>query len=340
MSEYKSYILSENEIDVWDEFVDKSPYGTIFHKYEWLKIAEEHAGMKFLPVAVNKGNTVVSLLPLFIKNKYGFRLLLSPPNSCAIPHLGPVFNIPATNRYVYEKTYINIIDAIIEFVEVKLGFDYIRIIHTPQIFDIRPYLWEKYNVNPNFTYILNLKNKNEEIYKKFYTSIRNNIKNAKKNRDILISHCMEHSYDTLSLVKERYSEQNRSFKVSENYIKNLMNSSFAQNIESVSLIHNGNLIAGTIDLMDRNHICSWLGTVNRKMNITGAGELLLWETLKEYRNKGYTTYDLVGANTRHLCDYKAKFGPDLVQYFVVYKASVKGKLALKLMNFYKKGSYD
>jgi hypothetical protein len=38
-------------------------------------------------------------------------------------------------------------------------------------------------------------------------------------------------------------------------------------------------------------------------------------------------YDLVGANTKRLCEYKAKFGGDLVPYYVVESAGFGMDLA-------------
>jgi len=33
--------VKESESEKWDKIVDTSPYGTIFHKWKWLKIVEK-----------------------------------------------------------------------------------------------------------------------------------------------------------------------------------------------------------------------------------------------------------------------------------------------------------
>ena len=340
MSEYKTYLLGENDIDFWNEYVDRSANGTIYHRYEWLKIAEDHTGMRFLPVAVNKGNALVCLIPLFHQKKYGFRIVLSPPNACAIPHLGPVFIIPSTNRYNYEKTYIEIFDVVIRFVEQKLGFDYIRIIHNPDIVDLRPYIWKKFSIKPNYTYIFDLSKSSEEIFDNFHKTTKTAIRRAQKYSSIFLSNDQKYIIDILSMVNKRYKEQNRIFKITENYINQLLDSTLSGNIEATAIVHNGSIIAGSIDLVDKVNMYGWIGSVKREENISGAGEYLLWININEYQKRGYLTYDIVGANTKHLYNHKAKYGARLVQYFVVSKSSGKGKMALELMKLFGKANND
>ena len=50
----------------------------------------------------------------------------------------------------------HILDEIIHFAEKQIGFDYFRIIHTPAIRDMRPYVLNEYSVEPKYTYIFNL----------------------------------------------------------------------------------------------------------------------------------------------------------------------------------------
>ena len=46
-------IIDDSEL--WDRTVDQSPYGLLFHKWDFLKIAEKHTGWKLLPYGVYKG---------------------------------------------------------------------------------------------------------------------------------------------------------------------------------------------------------------------------------------------------------------------------------------------
>ena len=334
MSEFRPYILDEKEIKIWDDFVSRSPHGTIFHRLEWLRAAEKHSKNRFIPVAVKKGNHIVCLLPLFMKKKYRVRVLMSPPDSCGIPHLGPVFNIPVTNRYNHENTYLEITDSFISFIEKKIGFDYFRIIHVPDIVDMRPYAWNGYNIRPWYTYRFDLTAGSEKIYQGFHSTTKNSLNKTLYNDTISISWERKYATIILSLVEKRYKEQNREFNIGNGYFHDLVRSSLNENIEPLAVLYNGNIIAGDISLVDRKNAYAWLGTVNRPADLRGGGELVLWENVKDYSQRGLKTYDFVGANTRHICRHKSKYGADLVMYFEIYKTSSLGSFALKVFNLY------
>ena len=86
MSEYRTYILDEKDLGLWDDYISRSEGGTIFHRLEWLKAAAEQSKTKFIPVAVKKGNDIVCLFPVYFNIKYGLRILLSPPNRCYVSY--------------------------------------------------------------------------------------------------------------------------------------------------------------------------------------------------------------------------------------------------------------
>ena len=318
-------------MEYWDEYIARSSNGTIFHTSEWLKAAESHANMKLLPVVVRKGDHIVCLLPLFYRRRYGFRILMSPPNLCAIPYLGPAFIIPSSNRYKYEQTYIDVIDEIILFAEKNIGFDYLRIVHPPDVIDMRPYTWKKYYVHPRYTYIFDLTAKTEELYNHFHSTTKNAVKKAITNENIVISGNIKYAQDVLTLVRKRFEAKKIRFQISDRYFQQLMNSSLSDNIESVAILHNDRIVAGDIALTDKKNAYAWIGSVSRDGNYPGIGELVLWEKIKEFAGRGYLTYDIIGANRRDIRKHKAKYGARLADYYVVEKTSMKGSIALQLM---------
>ena len=79
--------LSHEEYPQWDQFVDKSPHGTVFHYSWWLEAA--CPDFKILAVRDEKGR-IVAGLPLPFRRRAGLRLLHSPPLT---PYLGPIFDL-------------------------------------------------------------------------------------------------------------------------------------------------------------------------------------------------------------------------------------------------------
>jgi hypothetical protein len=334
MSEYRTYIVDEKDLGFWDDYISRSEGGTIFHRLEWLKAAADHSHMKLMPVAVAKGKDIVCLMPLFFKKKFGLRILLSPPNRCGISYMGPVLNIPSSDRYKYEWTYISILDEIIHFAEKEIGFDYFRIIHTPAIKDMRPYVWKGYSFIPKYTYIVDLSKGYDTIHSAFSKAARNKLRKVPDNNHVSILRGPQHADAILSLAEERSHDQGIKFRIHAGYIQKLVESSFAANIESVAAMHEGKTIAGSIDLIDGKNVYAWIGSASKEEIVPGVGELILREKIKDFHNRGFTSLDLVDANIRRLCRHKSRYGADLVNYFEVYKTSLKGKIALGLSGRY------
>jgi len=82
-------IVTEREI--WDTFIDESPSGLLFHRWDFLKITERHTGYTTHPFGIYKGEELVAAFPIFCKRKGGLSVALSPPPMQAvIPYLGIV----------------------------------------------------------------------------------------------------------------------------------------------------------------------------------------------------------------------------------------------------------
>src|SRR5512136_214386 len=73
----------------WDLAVDASPHGTLFHKWKWLKLMEEHGGGKLYPL-VMKDHEFTAMIPIFFK-KGAVKTAFSPPPHFSVLYLGPIF---------------------------------------------------------------------------------------------------------------------------------------------------------------------------------------------------------------------------------------------------------
>lgn len=66
MSKVKVKIADENDLEKWDESVDSSVHGTIFHKLDWLHAAAEKTKTALLPLMGFRGQDAIALFPVFI----------------------------------------------------------------------------------------------------------------------------------------------------------------------------------------------------------------------------------------------------------------------------------
>lgn len=335
MSRYSIRVIDDSERQAWNDFIEKSEQGTVFHKYEWLKILEKHSNYSLVPIVVFKGDVQICAIPLFKKTILSVKILLSPPNGCGIPYLGPVFIPDSQKQYKKEKTYFYAIDEAFDFIFNELGFDYIRVVCSPYCDDLRPFLWKGCIVKLNYTYKIDLSQGKESIYRGFDKRIREGIRSAEKYNNIIVREDdIEDIYRILTLVKERYALQGRKYKVEENYIRDIINSSLKEHVRIITAEINGETIAGSITLCYKEKVQDWIGATTPKEKVTGLNELLHWRIIQQAVDANFRYFESIGANTRHLCDHKSKYNPELISYHVVEKTSLKGKLAFNVFNLF------
>jgi len=329
MSGYKIRILDEAESDTWDDFIDRCEGGTIFHKFAWLKAAGKHTKFSLIPLVVFKGDSLICAFPFFTKKNFSLKVILSPPNGCGIPYLGPVLALPASNQYKLEKFYFGLVDAIINFLKKVIGFDYIRIVLTPYISDTRPFIWNGLNVRPNYTYIISLKDDINIIFNNFDGRIRTMIRKFEKNKDCNIQKGdFEDFFKLLNIVQRRYKLQGIKYKVSKKYLSDLLDSNLSESFMFLGAFRNEELITGNILLRYKNNLHHWIGGVKVNENIAGINESIHWSAIKEHSQINLNHYELIGANTRHLCDHKSKYSPKLLPFYTVEGSTWKGRLGL------------
>ena len=157
---------SPKELEEWDDCIDLSIQGSIFHKIGWLKAAAKHTNTKLFYIVGCYNNKPMVLFPLFYKKIFFFNLLFSPPYGSGIPWMGPVLLDAKLPQYKKEDIQYSFIINMIDFIsnDICSRIDYKRIISPRNLKDMRPYIWNDYNVTPSYSYLVSLKLDEEEIF--------------------------------------------------------------------------------------------------------------------------------------------------------------------------------
>jgi len=83
----------------------------------------------------------------------------------------------------------------------------------------------------------------------------------------------------------------------------------------------GEYLTGLIVLYSNDAAYYWEGGSRATYDDVSVNSLLHWAIIRDIVDdaalESVDRYDLVGANTRRLCRYKAKFSPSLVPYYIV-----------------------
>ena len=315
----------------WDNFVDNSYNGLLFHKWDFLKTVEKHSQMKLFTYGIYKGKELVAIFPLFLYSKYGLKFLLSPPPKTLIPELGFLVKDNFLNHKQHKKE--EILRLIVENInsEIKKYNPIITNLKLTQgLYDVREFLWKNYRAIPQYTYIIQLDTPLNNIWNNLKKSARNGIRRAEK-MNITIKKTINIE-DLLAKLEKRYISQGLKFPaISKDYLKELAKQ-FTDNIESYYVVsENDKMLTGKIIIKFKSKYLNWIGDFKIE-GYPGLQEYVMWEFIKKAKEEGFKVFDMVGADVKRLCLFKNQFNPTLSLHFLIEKLSFVGKL-IKILYF-------
>jgi hypothetical protein len=315
-------IIEDREL--WDRTVDGSPYGLLFHKWDFLKTVEKHTGWKLLPYAVYKGELLLSLFPLFYKKDIILKSVFSPPPGSCIPYLGPtmsaIYNeVKLSTRESHLQTVVDEVSAEIR----KLSPSFVYVQMPPAFRDIRPFKWNGYEEHSNFTYFIALDRPVEEIRNGFDQTLRRTIKKLDGMKLELRQVTDTEAF--CNIVSRRYAEQGLTSPIpGPGYLKDLL-MAYPDNVRMYSLYHEEEVVSSIVISLYKGRMTLWMGNARPggSGGINGANDYMLWSLLRKAKEEGCTEYEIQGGGDRRLWQYKSKYNPRLE---ISYAATRKDEL--------------
>lgn len=309
---------------LWDDFVEASPYGLLFHRWDFLKLIEKHSGYQLLPYGIFLGKELICVFPLFLRKYLGLKMVFSPPPQTAVPYLGPVM-APAydTVRQRRKENYMSIVADEIEEQILQLSPSYTHFVAMPGLMDVRHFKWNGYTAESLFTYTIDLTRPLDDIWRGFGKDCRERIRDFSKT-----SFTQEESGDLdtfYRLSRDLYGQQGLSLPLlGQPYLEEVMGR-FPDHLKMYFLKRDGEIvdIEGTYAYKDRFKLL-W-GISNEKFR--GHQEYHTWDLVKKAKERGFTEFEIVGANTRRISHYQSKFNPSMSMYFSIQKMNAIGNMA-------------
>ena len=319
----------------WDEFVNRVPEGTVFHRWRWLKQMETHSGCQLLPLVGYFEGKIVGVFPIFYQKKGFFRAIYSPPPRMAMPYLGPLTDLDELRQDEREKLVFEFINLVNTYITKKINPAYIYFSFVPEFIDVRQFKWDGYLVEPVYNYQLDLKNEKETIFKAFRRSVKKSI-NKEKKRLVITKGNMGDLKKIFTAIEGRYADQKMSLPFDFDYVRDIC-VDFKNNIDILVAKEDDKFIGGALKISFQNKSLDWIGdTKNKDYSVN---ELLHWRAIENAMDQSKTIYEFVGANTPRLLDFKAKFNPALVVGFSAKKANLIGLLVEKLYFLFAKRKF-
>jgi hypothetical protein len=306
----------------WDAFIDINIHALVFHKWDFLKTVEKYTKFNLLTYGIYYDTQLIGVIPLFFNKTFDVKMIFSPPPRAGIPYLGfLLFNeFDSFKQDKKEKFLFSITkDMNSTFKEKKI--DYISLSLTPEIIDIRPFQWSNYEVQLNYTYMIDTSIDLERIWNNIKKDTRKKIKEAQNaNIKIIYTEDCTKIYEKL---QERYKNQNIHIPlISHEYLEELKQF-FPNNIFFKLAVLDDKIVGSDIVIRYNHKHIDWLGGVRPEVEYP-VNELLIWDSIEKCKENNITQMDMAGANHKYISEFKSQFNPKIVPTFQLTKKNIKG----------------
>ncbi len=311
--------------ETWDTFIDASPSGLLFHRWDFLTITEQLTGYTALPYGIYKGDELVAVCPLFCKRSCGLSIVLSPPPLQAIvPYLGLVMGRDYTTAKQSKKE--STLQVVAEGLREGLGNlapDYLSMKLVPGFRDIRQFIRDGYRIRINYSYVINLAPPLETLWENLNGKLRTNLRKFESD-----GYYMEEGNDLgpfYEAVGRRFSQPEMNIPmVTRQYFEDIFRA-YPEHVRVYHLYDRNGALKGVGTTQEYKRYILWVG--GPKIDGTSANEYLQWLLLRDAKGKGFLEFENTGANNPNLNMHKAKYNPALSIYLEVSKKNGAGKVA-------------
>lgn len=313
---------------LWDKHIEDSAYGTLFHKWDFLKIIEKHSESKLYPYGVFRGDELTCLFPLFVKQFMGLRMIFSPPPGLAVPYLG--FAMVSTYDRLKQRrkeSYINSVADEMEEEIKKLHPNFVYMSTVNRFPDVRPFRWNGYEVQMNYSYVIDLKRPLDDIRNDFDAGLKSAI--AVSEKLPLSVRPAEDVDQFYSAMQSRFRSRRETPPVaSKEYLRDVLKA-FPDNIK-INFLYNGNDIVvpfASYQYKKRSGFWVWLA---RPDEVFHSSEFCAWDLIKAKKAEGMESLEMPGAGIRSQYMLKSRFNAPLVYNFSVYRKDLAGRMGESL----------
>jgi hypothetical protein len=308
--------LTPEEYSLWDDLVERSPQGTIFHTSSWLILISKYFNNQFKIVGCFHGKDLIGGCSLFFYSLFMGRLTYVSSTCDFTQYGGFVISEKSYKIRENEKYHFFIIQKICDYIhEKKFDRNYIEITNSPGLKDIRPFIWGGWTSEVLYTYYINLQKNPEQTISK---DIRKKI-----------NYCNEHSitvkkssnadvhYNLLSKVFQRqhYELPPRDFFRDAMELLERENRGEMWIAESPS----GDIIASRIVLWDTKRAYAWSAASDPDFEKREGNAFLLFNIIQKFKERGFKEIDVMQANMPRLKFFITGFNPDLSPNYKIYK---------------------
>jgi hypothetical protein len=312
------------DLSEWADALPSSGF-EVFQTPDALEVLDAHTDSKLHLYGVFNGDHPVALFPLFVMDRPVGRTVFSPPPDFSVPRMGPILNPNSPKRSKRERINQTLVEGVLDELDGDASTTLFRVLAPLEYEDPRPFQWRDMTVDPKFTYVVRMEDSTEDVLSNFSRSLRREMTSL-ADLDVTIEReGLDAALRVYDDVVDRYEDQDETAPMTRGFVRDLVRKLNDRVRVYVAREDDGDrYLGGIIALYSNDLAYYWQGGVRRSYESVSVNNLLHYEIIDDLVNdpslESVSGYDLVGANTERLCEYKGKFGGELSPYYVVESA--------------------
>lgn len=315
MSRFRRWCLANAErfrIDevppaVWADFVEGAAGATVFSGADWVRDATQATGTTPRLVGAWDGEQLVAGVAGATSGS-GWRRRFTTPD--LMPHTGFLFRPATTDRPAHiESERSGAAAALIEHLQTDYGR--IHVTHAPEVVDTREFLWAGWDVQPRYTYRIELPDDRSAVWDGFERRTRTAVRKAEKT-----GYRVESTTDIAELRRlycQVYGGESQApvhGEVLERMVGLAADAGRAEGWRC--LAPEGDTACVVFFVPGGETLYAWVAGADPAHRDSGATSLLYWKVMEGTKR---SRFDFVGANLASIAFFKRGFGGELLPYF-------------------------
>ncbi|ELY87915.1 hypothetical protein C483_16448 [Natrialba hulunbeirensis JCM 10989] len=310
------------DADEWDRYVERSDGTNPFFRAAAIRLQAQDTGTTPHLLVGFKGQEAVGIFPIFEFTRGPVTGAFSPAPQSWSCYLGPaLLNVDKLKQRKADRRIERFLEGCFDWLETELSPLYTRFV-AAEFADVRPFVWNEYDVEPEYTYIVDLEGTENDLLDRFSSDARSNIRNADADAYTIAEGDTDDVERIVDQVAARYENQGRAFHLSPDFARSLHRTLPDGSIRPYVCRVDGEFLGGILVVESETTRYRWQGGVRPDADTTvstdlAINDLLDWHVMRDGLRDGLEYYDLVGAGVPSINRYKAKFNPRLVTNYVI-----------------------
>lgn len=218
-----------------------------------------------------------------------------------------------------------VMESIAEFVKAS-GAKIIDISFPPEFQDMQAFQWLGFQVQPKYTYQVNLLESEKELLENMSSTTRTNLKKAQKELQVFEKNDPN---EFLRLCDLTFKRQKENYHRDE--IEKILRSSELEKYRSCFFVsENGKYIAAALIVHDVKNAYYSIGGYDHNCGHRGANTLAMWTAISKMKIEGKELFDFQGSMIPSVEKFVRGFGGKKRPYFNVSKTKWYLKVAQRI----------